>query len=589
MQTDTIKPDLDSDDRYCDLLALMQENMDRIAASMPTAHVFTTDANVIRVAELRRTGIIPALSGQSTRALYEQFLVAVSEGQPARRQHYDCRTCRRFVEQYGHLVFVDADGRQVPAVWPEAIPWGPLGRAAALVYKAVSRAKVTGVYCADAVTLSEGAPPASWGPRFAGARADGELWSHMSVTPPIAVDRATRSRNARLTGAQVSAERLQDHGILTRSLADFSRATVAEALGYLRAGQLYRSEVAEQIAAWLLALHDALAVTQHEQHRRNLVWRAVATAPAGFCHVRSSMLGTLLEDIDARLPFPEIARRWSAKMDPTKYQRPQAPPTEGNLRRAEVLFEQLGLAPALRRRHARLSDLRLLWSPSFSRVKDTGRTSTKDRVFAHLSPRPGAAPPTRASGPVVKITFDKFRRTVLPTAVSIEFAVPDGKAPFAALVTAVDPDAPPIVQWDREHERNSVTWYVHSNGNPASEWGLRAHTLVKVTGICLSPNLWRDEADPVAVHNGRKAFVLLEGARERPNRRGGGLFPSLLRGDLREIRATIEAHAQSARVEESELGDACGLMLQEGVPWRCELHVVDRTGAATRYSLDRWD
>jgi hypothetical protein len=42
-------------------------------------------------------------------------------------------------------------------------------------------------------------------------------------------------------------------------------------------------------------------------------------------------------------------------------------------------------------------------------------------------------------------------------------------------------------------------------------------------------------------------------------------------------------------VEDPESGDACGLMLQEGIPWRCDLHVTDRTGVTTRISLDRWD
>lgn len=570
MQAETIRPDLDNTDRYCDLHDLMQAHIDRTVATMPSAHVFTTDAPLYTY-----TG--------STPGLFSLYLREVSDGMPDRRQHYDCRTCRRFVERYGHLVFVGADGQQVPAVWPDAHADGPLGRAIALLHKVVSRSKVTGVAHFDV------ADRAAWGQRLAGNRPTGEPWSHLSVTPPQAVERATTPRSILDTAYQSTAERHEDHKILTASLADFSRDVVARALGHLRAGQLYRSEVAEQIAAWLLVLHDSLETTKHRLHRDNLVWRAVATAPAGWCHVRSSMLGMLLEDLAAGLPFATSAARWSAKMDPAKYQRPQTSPTAGNVRRAEELFAQLGLATALRRRHARLSDLRLLWSPSYAHLKDTGRTSTAG-VFAHLTPAPSPICSSAPAGPAVTMTLDKFRRAVLPTATSIRLVVPSGVAPFAALVTAVDPEALPLVQWDREGDRNPVTWYIHDrSGNPASEWGLRAGEPTAVTGICLSPNLWRGETDPAALHHGRKAFLLLEGARERAGRRGGGLFPSHLRGDLREVRATIEAHSASAVVEDPESGDACGLMLQEGIPWRCDLHVTDRTGVTTRISLDRWD
>jgi hypothetical protein len=52
------------------------------------------------------------------------------------------------------------------------------------------------------------------------------------------------------------------------------------------------------------------------------------------------------------------------------------------------------------------------------------------------------------------MTWEKFARTMLPEALSIEAQVPAGPERFMALVTAANADAPPILQWDAEERRN---------------------------------------------------------------------------------------------------------------------------------------
>ena len=82
----------------------------------------------------------------------------------------------------------------------------------------------------------------------------------------------------------------------------------------------------ERVTRRLLALHEARA-SKRGPAADNLTWLAVATAPAGFCHVRSSMIGTLLEDVAAGMPFDAIKQRFDAKMHPLQYQRPTAMPS----------------------------------------------------------------------------------------------------------------------------------------------------------------------------------------------------------------------------------------------------------------------
>jgi len=190
------------------------------------------------------------------------------------------------------------------------------------------------------------------------------------------------------------------------------------------------------------------------------------------------------------------------------------------------------------------------------------------------------------------MTLVKFRRDVLPGAAQIELVVPRQPAAWSALVTAVDPEAPPLLQWDRPDRRNPTSWYLYTQdtGRVAVAWNLTIHQRYKVDALVLAPNLWRDEADPVALHHGRKLFVIVEGCRDKIYERGGGFFPSMLRGELREVRATLEAHVGSAKIETVDV-PACGLMLQDDpkLTWDCELWVTDRHGVVSRYVLDRWE
>jgi hypothetical protein len=73
------------------------------------------------------------------------------------------------------------------------------------------------------------------------------------------------------------------------------------------------------------------------------------------------------------------------------------------------------------------------------------------------------------------------------------------------------------------------------------------------------------------------------------NNHSSGLFPEILRSELREVRATIEAYSKDNPLAGDCEADACGLSLQDGDRnWNCNLRVTTDVGVCT-YKLDRWD
>lgn len=528
--------DLANDDRnrdgYEDLLAQIRHNFDR-RTSDSLEPLFKTDAG----------------------DLYELFLRHI----PAEaRQHYNCNACRHFVNRFGGLVTIDEKGHTTPVMWDRLAAPLFFIEAVEAVAATVKAAKVTGVFITSERRL--------------GTPITGE-WHHMAVD--MMRERIHRGRLR--TAWQVAAKKAEDYQMLGRALGNYDLNTVQQAVHILRAGDtLYRGEKVLGVAEWFMGVHEAVQGKRGQQ-RNNVLWRAAATAPVGFCHISSTMIGTLLDDLAAGMNLDTVRRRFAEKMNPLQYQRPKAAPTAGNVARAEEIVAKLGLADSLRRRFARVEELQNLWTSSAGQAKSAG-------VFAGIKTK--RARPDALVLPRQTMTWEKFGRTVLPLAEKIELYIDPGRpADYSAIVTAVDPAAPPIVRWDREDNRNPFSWYLYVGKSTPATWNL-SPGWANVTAVTLQPSMWQPGYD----YQGKSVFFILENCRDLRYRDGGlALFPEILKSELHEVRATIEAYSKLRQLEGVDGASACGLRLQAGHSWNnARLRVTTATGMA-EYNLDRWD
>ena len=481
------------------------------------------------------------------------------------RQYHTCHACRQFVERFGGLVTVDAAGMTAPAIWHEDDAPDAYKPAIAAMARLVRKAKVTGVFLSsDRV----------WGTPKTG------VWRHLALTPPAAI----LHKRATLTAGQAMAEKREDFKTVMHALNEFTQPHLELVLTLLKIDALYRSEKVLGQAEWLHGLHVARAAA-HGSAKANSVWRAVATAPAGFCHPRSSMIGTLLEDIAAGLEFSDVSKRFASKMHPLAYQRPQAAPSAGAIAAAEKVMEQLGAAGSLARRFARLDEVQALWKPVAKKA-----AAATGGVFGHLKAKNAVAAPDMRI-PAQTMTWDKFQREVLPTAEQIEFRAPVVGS-YTAVVTAVNADAPPILQWDCEDSRNPVSWYGWgkkdafgrtSQGGTADQFGLVAGQFHAVSAIALQPSMWNGGQE----HHGAGVMLLIDGARES-KQAGAAIFPEKLRTEFHSVRSVIEAYSRGAIIEGIDQPHAAGMMFTKGKSWDALVRVT-AGGKTLEYKLDRWD
>lgn len=504
----------------------------------------------------------------SAQGLWKAYLSGFADD--ATRQYHNCWTCQAFVDRFGGLVVVDDSGVAHSALWRVDDAPDLYKPAVQAMLDVLAKApKVDRPFFSDEAVLGS-------------AEAGG--WAHFSlVLPPKFVN-----NSALLAAHQVVAAKTQGRASVRRAIGQYKPEVVKRALTILESDALYRGEAVIGPAQFLAAVHEAMQLPA-DYARHNLVWKLVTEAAEGMLHPTSTMISTLLDDLmDTSLGLDDVKRRFAAKMNPLVHRRPQAAPSAGNIVRAEKIVEKLGVQRSLERRFARLHEIEALWRPPLPSGGEAG-----GGVFSHLKAKDAkpAMPPVHASTEATPITYVKFRDTVLPKAESIEAMVTHGNQPFAAFVTALYDDAPPIIKWDRADRRNPFTWYMWGtrqvSGSPPSQWGLRSGW-VKVTAVSRSPAEWGLPAGNDSVAAYRSAMFVLEGAVDSRDD-GNALFPEFLAPEFHEISSTVEAYSKSAKIHGRDSASASGILVSaSGKPHPLRVRVT--AGGVTQvYNIDRWD
>lgn len=635
--------------------------------------------------------------------IFETYL----ENLPKEAQaHYVCNSCKSFFTRYGNLVTIDPQGNMESVLWNHEDVPSFFKKSVKALEELVLASSVKKMFISDEKTL---------GHPVTGS------WTHLSVTLPISYVNKSRL----LTASQLMAEKVEDYKMLMRAVVEFNSTTVDKALALIKSETMYRSDRVLGIAEWFKNVIELRASVSGIAKKTNVTWLAVASAPNGYTHIKSSMIGTLLEDIQSGLNAELVASRFAEKMNPANYMRSQTAPTQGGIYEAEKIIQKLGLENSLSRRYATLEELpesELIWK---ERKFEPKKSDKPAGIFAHLAPKQNVEDPMML--PQTIMTFDKFSRTVLPTADKIEAMISNPER-FMALVTAEDNTAENILQWgnpfswyyhggaDAEmkrrveeaggrHEDNtirvSLMWegltdldlhcvnprgqhlYYHSkrdsyggyldldmngldresstpvenmrwgsnapegkykfyvvnyservnrqegtpfvaelevngriykyHGKPlrdgkqetvfefdfsksqgasissastnSDDWGVRNNSFVKVNAIIPSPNLWGEDKAPQA---GNHTFFLLDGVKDTSEGKGRGFFNEMLKGELRQIRKTLEAFTASAVISDSDSASACGLGYSKDSEWNLILKVT--SGNSSRLvKIDRWD
>lgn len=261
----------------------------------------------------------------------------------------------------------------------------------------------------------------------------------------------------------------------------------------------------------------------------------LAGAHDGLTHPRGSMLGSLIDDLKAGKSAEQIVKAYEEKLDPLAYQRPQVV-KQGNIAVAEKLFNELGLERSLHRREITRLDIpqkAWLWRPGKRK---------HEQIFGHLQPNQ-----SDVLNNVQTMTWLKFRSDLLFRCTRIQW-YGQPCAPIT-LTTAEYPDAKPILRHDHEEARNPVAWW-HPGGDVSVD-----RRLHEVQGLLSDPQTWGKD--------GKQEKEILYIGQIWTHVPYSGLFPELLRHELREVRSVIEAHNSTHKLCGDQSSESQGIAMSE--------------------------
>lgn len=448
------------DDCWPDLVLTLQQKIDQIKMDQIDMALPTDPGNKILYVAGRHD--------DQRHKLWDVFMSKLPEDA---RQHYNCNACRHFIVRYGYLVVMDRNGHTTSALWdPKKVP-GFFYDAVLAMKDYVEKLPVGNVFIHDSnirLGVYTGCDPY-------------EGWTHFNVVIPWSY----RQYSVHGDKNEIMNSKKADFECLRSDIERYPYEVVCKAFDILSSGQIYRAEVILNLCKWFKAMHEYLLDVTDPIIKNNLIWRTVAeNKTSQNMHVNSSLLGTVLKDIQDGKSFNVIKARLEEKTDAANYMRAKSGPTVAEVEKAEEIVAKLGAENSMKRRLATMEDIikyiaddhtDVIWDHIWynANAQDTfesaePKRNTKEEkkttgVFGSVTPvnkkplRETVAAPD-IDVPPVTMTYDVFSRKILPDVESM--SIKKDMSRFVGIVAPADENAPNILRWN-----NKFSWFYPSGSD----------------------------------------------------------------------------------------------------------------------------
>lgn len=219
------------------------------------------------------------------------FPLFVSGIPQAYQQQYTCNTCKNFFNKFGNVVYIE-NGEIKSALFGNTDEVPEIFRKSVEICKyVVEHCSINNVFYSSKSTFGE---------ESLGG------WSHFYAK----MDKSKIHRNLVKTASQLQAEKSEDFKMLEKALNDWSWETVNKVKELVASNTFYRMDTVSGVSNWFWELKKKYDKLKNQHNRKILIWEAVANAPIGFCHINSSMIGTLLSDMQSGYSIAVIKTRF---------------------------------------------------------------------------------------------------------------------------------------------------------------------------------------------------------------------------------------------------------------------------------------
>lgn len=385
---------------------------------------------------MAKTGLFEVARADNN-VLWDHYLASFPEGSDPVyrvRTEHDCSCCKSFIRGVAHVVSFK-DGELV-TIWDvEGAPYP---------YDVVAKAMAAKVRELAVNTIFM-TPMRSFGAEVTRElMEDGTVksWKHFSITIPrqfVSADHASHKSRA-----------VASVGVFRRGMEELTHDALQTVIELIEARALYRGDQWLNQLKEFVAHKTAYTALNSASARAAYRWMNYKTPSA---QIKNTSMGTLLEDLSKGTDIEAAVRKYEAMVAPQNYRRTTALITPKMVENAVAKLSELGLEDAVKRRHARMSDVSV---NDVLFVDNEARPHMKDGLTDLLMGEVKRKPvnPKKATD----IIADDFVANILPKAKAIDVVLTGRNKGNFMTLTAPESDSGRLFAWD-----NDFAWAYDGN------------------------------------------------------------------------------------------------------------------------------
>lgn len=347
------------------------------------------------------------------------------------RREYDCNCCRRFIKQFGHVVFIDADYNMV-TFWSDLIVEPKYKRVTDALNNFVTQHSINGVF----VHTKD----------FVGTKNSHEItkngvisWNHFHYhgVPATYVcndDTVINSLTNRYNNA---------HWMYQKAFENITSDAYQIVIDLIDENVLYRGE------QWANTLKDTQFWQQEYiqltvEQKNNFLWTLASSNPDFY--LPNSSIGTLLSDLSENMDVERAVKRYENVVAPENYRRPATIFTQKMLDDAKEKIESLGYLQSIQRQIATLDDIPVT---NVAFVNRNLRHTVETDLFTTLSKQTTSKPKGYRNSNTVDI--ESLFDDILPNAKDVQVLFDNSHYNnLVTMTTAQDKESPSMFSWNNQ-------------------------------------------------------------------------------------------------------------------------------------------
>lgn len=378
--------------------------------------------------------------------LWNAYIKAFPEGTNPmfrERTEHDCQTCRTYIRNFGNIIAIK--NNKLVSIWDN---YKLLPEPYCTVSKEMS--KLVRLVMPKSILLAREANMGSVCNVEENEKGN-MMWHHFYGTMPRHfVDKENRN--------ELMAQSKTKWGSLLRAFRTFTRESIETTLELIKSKEnpLYRGTEYLDAVKLIKKLKTGFDSLHTVSEKKLYTWEMSVKNP-NITGIRTSVIGTLLQDISEGVPIDEAVGSFEHKVAPANFKRSSALVTKSMIELAQKKIIELKREKSLYRRHAIISDLTI--NNTLFADKSAKKAMHDDPFASLLKNAPTSLRSHSGKGNGEDVSAEVFFTSIVPRAISMEVLFEHThEGNLCSIIAPEYADAPNLFKWD-----NGFSWTYNGN------------------------------------------------------------------------------------------------------------------------------